>query len=326
MRKTGWLLVVCVLMMGLCLAGCGSEDERVISSPVASGDLSIEDQSTSASGMRETLLYVQNENGQMVPVMKEIPWTEGIGKAALEQLVIDGPGATSLAANGLKGVIPPDTDISLSIKDGVAEAVFSKEALELDSAVAEKNFTTGVVNTLTEFPTIDEVKITVQGSEGKLPFGSDLAEAFSPMDLNVETMAQGLDINATEKVTVFFLDQNRKVWVPVTRLVPQGSGFEGAVEEIIKGPDANSGLISPFPEGVTIKEVRLENGAATVNFSKELNEALKEEDGGIACVKALVLTSMTFGDIQQLNIQVEGKNFDALKKFDGAPTFANIID
>ena len=70
------------------------------------------------SGYRRTTLYYATEDGFIVPVMKSIPWEEGIGRAALSYLVSGIDNDKSAAMMGLKTVIPEGTECTLRIGDG----------------------------------------------------------------------------------------------------------------------------------------------------------------------------------------------------------------
>jgi germination protein M len=57
---------------------------------------------TALAGLRQTTLYYQSDDGMIVPVMKLLPWEEGIGRAALNQLVDTDENRLAATAMGLK--------------------------------------------------------------------------------------------------------------------------------------------------------------------------------------------------------------------------------
>ena len=82
----------------------------------------------SDSEFRETLLYYQDDNGYLVPVVRKIPWEEGIAKAALNKMMDTSEQQMDFMAMGLRPVLPASTKIiGLSIKDGLAKLDLSKE-------------------------------------------------------------------------------------------------------------------------------------------------------------------------------------------------------
>lgn len=68
-------ILILALLTALMMVCCKKAEE--ITEPEADTD----------SGYRRTTLYYATEDGFIVPVMKSIPWEEGIGRAALSYLV-----------------------------------------------------------------------------------------------------------------------------------------------------------------------------------------------------------------------------------------------
>ena len=70
-----------------CAAGCRQE---AVGDPLeneADGQNLEHSTSSGNEGYRRTVLYYATDDGFVVPVMKMIPWEEGIGKAALGYLM-----------------------------------------------------------------------------------------------------------------------------------------------------------------------------------------------------------------------------------------------
>lgn len=112
---------------------------------------------------RTVLLYFSDPKGQqLVAEERAIPRVEGIGRRTLEELV-RGPAADS----GLLPTIPAGTRLlDINIRpDGLARVDFSRELVEnhRGGATAENLTVYSIVNTLTQFPTVDRVQILVEG-------------------------------------------------------------------------------------------------------------------------------------------------------------------
>ena len=73
MRKKIWLLTAILLIMVLITAGCSKKDEGEVSPEDAP---SITDETDEL--IRETIVYYEDDAGYLVPVMRKIPWVEGI--------------------------------------------------------------------------------------------------------------------------------------------------------------------------------------------------------------------------------------------------------
>ena len=102
------VLALC-LLLALLLSACSTN--------VFHADEELEQPVDSEAGFRRTVLYFQTDDGLMVPVMKLLPWEEGIGRAALNQLVDTEENQISATAMGLKNVVPQGVSFVLSISD-----------------------------------------------------------------------------------------------------------------------------------------------------------------------------------------------------------------
>lgn len=108
-----------------------------------------------------TLYFADPVEHKLVAEEREIPKVVGIARATMEEL-IKGP-----AGSGLKGTLPAGTkllDINIR-EDGLAIVDFSGELIrDLPvSAQAEELAVYSIVNTLSQFPTVQEVEMRVEG-------------------------------------------------------------------------------------------------------------------------------------------------------------------
>jgi germination protein M len=127
---------------------------------------------------KEIALYFSDESGQyLVCETREIPKVEGIARAAMQELIA-GPSVES----GLLPTIPVGTELlDINVRpDGVCIVDFSGELVvnHPGGSLNEEMTVYSVVNTLTQFPTIQEVQILVDGQK-------------------VETIAGHLDVSTT---------------------------------------------------------------------------------------------------------------------------------
>lgn len=305
MRK---FLIICVVSLSLILFGCKKE-EAPVGEPV-----SVE------SGLRKTVLYFQDENSMLVPVMKRIPWESGIGKAALSYLVNTPENEQSAQSLGLKNVLPAETEISLRIEDGLAN-VNLVNVDKFENQQQEQNAISAIVNTLTEFPAVERVKIKINGKDGqKLEHGTDLATVFSSQDINIEASANTTQL-LDNKVILYFASANSELNVPITRYLFDVPTLESTILELIKGPNDLKSLKNCFPEGTEILDVQIKDDIATINLSKEFERLREHPELEQRAIETLNLTCRNFG-INTVNIKVEGKEY----KTDAntmAPAFAN---
>ena len=87
-----------------------------------------------------------------------------------------------------------------------------------------------------------------------------------------------------------------------------------------------SNIVPVLPAGCGLIDVKVENGVAKLNFTKEFAEIALNNDGGRLALKALVLTCTQFDGVDSVEIYVEGEKYDPGKDTLSVPTFANVAD
>ncbi len=279
------------------------------------------------AGTVSTIVYYQDNDGYLVPVMCNVPMEDGIAKATLNRMVRN-PGNDMQAARlGLRTILPEGTTIDLDIDDGLARIDLSKEVLSLPDAAAEAGMIDAIVRTLTEFDTVREVEFLIGGQKlEKLPHGTDVSGKFTRGDINPESAEGVMSVVDAKPVTLYFPSETGTVVVPVTRMVYSTPDVNTAVLELTKGPCDSSALESALPAGCGLIDVKVENGVAKLNFTKELAELALNSDGGRMALKALVLTCTQFDGIDSVELYVEGEAFDPGAGTLSVPTFMNVAD
>lgn len=288
------------------------------------------------SNLRDTVLYYKDDKGYLVPVMRKIPWPEGrgIAKAALRALVDNPANRKDIEEMGLVPVLPPNTEIlGMNIENGYCKVDFTEDFLNYSSSDEEKALVKSIVYTLTEFPTINEVEIMVNGKNPKtLTFGYDVVEALSREDINFLGDGSG-----NGKVVVYYqgtVNGLESYYVPVTKEVELEEGEKltaiKAIETLVEGPPVDSGLYTVLPEGLDVVNVDVVDGVAYVNFTEEIKQV---EDDAIAesIIKSIALTLKEYykenAYLEKVSILANGEEIDFgnLDKEEPAiiPTFAN---
>jgi len=108
----------------------------------------------------------------------------------------------------------------------------------------------------------------------------------------------------TTMVTLYFADG--RSFFPVSRRMPTGDDLpRAALQALLAGPSAASGLTSPIPPGVEIRSVTLAGGVAHV----DLSAAFLGEDGDTQAAEAAVFETMTaLPGVTSVALSVEGKS------------------
>lgn len=310
--------VISAAMLLLCLAACSAAKEDVYEEIPAAN---VQD-----PDMRQTVLYYEDDYGFVVPVMKEIKWVEGIGAAAVSELKANHDADADMEYLGLNPILAADTQLSLNIKDGAATIKLSENAIQADDAIGEMNKVIALVNTLTEFPTIDTVKIVQAGADGKLPFGTDISKAFSTFDLNVMTTLSEEDQQNASKIMLYFEDETGAAIVPVTKYIGGEADAFAAMNELVKGPGCH-GLKNAFPEKTKLLNVDVDKaGVATIEFSSEFLKIAENSDKEARLIKSITFTLMQFDNIDEVRILVNGKEYKSTSEATMSTKFVNILE
>ncbi len=179
-RRQGVLIAFFVSVFCLWLAGCGflqtgktkelpylqagPEGSKTAGQPLQSfgpEQVKGQDVGEQAAGKTEVVLYFADGRGHLVALRKEIPKVVGIARRTLRELC-QGPPPES----GLFPTIPPGAWLKdINIKDGLAIVDFSQH-LKLrhpGGSTGELLTVYSIVNTLTQFPTVKEVQILIEG-------------------------------------------------------------------------------------------------------------------------------------------------------------------
>ncbi|XJZ26405.1 GerMN domain-containing protein [Bacillota bacterium Lsc_1132] len=329
-NKTTTTLVSAVFVSTLLLSGCGlfgSETARKIDPPK---DVTIAKESSTAAKTNQqsskeavkadakakqsmkTELYLIDKNGYVVPQTIALPKTTSIAKQALEYLVAGGP-VSELLPKGFRAVLPAGTEVSVDIKDGVASVNFSKEFKNYQAA-DETKILQSITWTITQFNTVKSIKLAMDGKPlAKMPVnGTPISENLSRASgINIDT-SDVLDITNTKPVTVYYIggEEGSYYYVPVTRRVSNSvkDNVVAAVDELVKGPNQSSNLISDFMPKVKLLEApKVEKGKVTLNFNESVYGSFKEKVISQHLLDALVLSLTEQQGIKEVSVLVKGK-------------------
>ena len=104
-------------------------------------------------------LYFPDATGRLlIKEERSIPKTVSVARETVSEWV-KGP-----VSKGALAVVPPATILlDIAIKDGIATVDLSKEFMQYNAKVAPDVVLSGLTNTLTQFTTVKEVKIRVEG-------------------------------------------------------------------------------------------------------------------------------------------------------------------
>ncbi|MDP4084520.1 MAG: GerMN domain-containing protein [Bacillota bacterium] len=318
------MLVSAVFASSVLMSGCGlfgNEVQKKIDPPK---DVSIsKDSSTTASSTKKTAgtktevtvkteLYLIDKDGYVVPQTLALPKTNSVATQALDYLVADGP-VSNVLPNGFRPVLPAGTEASVSINDGIAKVDFSKEFKNYKAA-DEMKILQSITWTLTQFNTVKSVQISMNGKEltkmpvADTPISENLSRASG---INIDT-SNVLDITNTRPVTVYYIggEEGSYYYVPVTKRVSntEKDNVVAAVNELVKGPNESSDLVTDFMPDVKLREApKVENGKVTLDFNNSIYGSFDKKVISQHLLDSLVLSLTEQTGINQVEVLVNGK-------------------
>ena len=338
MKVKKFVAITLILCLMISITGCKNpismvkglfdNDEDQAASAIIDSSANIQNDEQ----LRDTVLYYKDDKGFLVPVMRKIPWTEGIARATLGALVDNPANREDVKGIGLLPVIPTNTQIyGMNIENGLCKVDFTSDFLNYTSKTEEEALVKAVVYTLTEFVTIDSVQFMIEGKIQKnLTFGTSVGKAITRDNINYV----GGD-SSKGKVVVYFEGTTNGLesyFVPVTMTLDQvASGninLLDALDLLVQGPPEGTGLYSEIPKGTKIVSVDINNGVAYINLTEEVLEIVDNQDMTDNVAKSFGLTvKEQYADIAGVKLMVNGKELklgeQKTKDPVAVPTFAN---
>lgn len=218
---------------------------------------------------------------------------------------------------GLTPILPKGTQVkALNISDGVATIDFSKEFLNYKED-EEEDLLSAVTWTLTGFSTIDEVNIWVDGKPlAVMPKKKTPAQGLTRKDgINLE-VAEGTDLTRSMPVILYFMGQlpnNEIYYVPVTRMVsPSDQIGETVMNELIKGPQYDSGLSAALDNTLAVNKVQVKGKVVSADLGEQLLQYGKNTASKDA-IQTIVLSLTENTDADKVQLTVNGKQSVAVE-------------
>lgn len=319
-KKKAVMLVI--LSLSIYTAGCGllpgEEKKENIDPPqsvVYTDNLAEEGESSAAQNENTVMteLYLIDKNGYVVSRTMPLSNTKSLAKQALEHLVAGGP-ISNMLPNDFRAVLPAGTQVkSVDVKDGTATVDFSPEFKEYEKE-DEARIVQSITWTLTQFDSIDRVKMQVNGHPlTEMPVGKmALNEEGVSRDDGINIDASNLtDLSSTRPVTVYYMAQEEAgyYYVPVTKRVSNEEKDEitAVVKELAKGPKPDSGLVTEFlPSADLLEKPVVKDGRVKLNFNEAILGSFEDKMISEHVLKSLALSLTENSEVESLSIEVGG--------------------
>lgn len=160
--------IVAMMVISFVLTGCGTLQTLVqkdgetspLSQWIGGKDQQAVPATTNLGDGKAVNLYFPDSTGKyLVKEERTLPKTLSLARETINEWV-KGPTGKG---NAQAAVAPATTLLDISVKDGIATVDFSKEFVQPVNKVSQEVSIYGLVNTLTQFPTVHEVKLRVEG-------------------------------------------------------------------------------------------------------------------------------------------------------------------
>ncbi|MFD0869735.1 Spore germination protein gerM [Chlamydia abortus] len=307
-----------ILLVTGCSANKSEESQFIDPPPVSAEEMmnrtvnETAAQEQAGNTFRATL-YFKDDKGFVAPISLNLPWEEGIARKSLEYMVEGGPGE-ALLPEGFSALLPAGTQMTVNIDQETKTAsVDFNKSFQNYKKEDERKLLEAITWTLTGFPTVEQVELSINGNPlTEMPVDHTPINGALSRDLGINMeVASGVNLGRSTPVTLYFLKKasdDFTYFVPVTRMVDRTDNIvQAAVEELIKGPGANKGMLPVLSASAKVLEVENseDNELVTINFDASL---LNENDKTTPeAVNSIVLSVTENTGASQVQILVDGE-------------------
>jgi germination protein M len=248
------------------------------------------------------LYFYDTAKHELIPIQRdfEISGTqEKAIKTIIEQL------SQPPEDKNLISLIPSYTKVkSVTFHQDVCTISFNDASVSdlANTVVRESAAVYSLVNSITEFPGIQKVKIIIEGKSD--PFFKRYFSIEQALPRLTGQLMQGMN------TLLYFYHYPTDTMVGEFREIPDKASLDQAaldvVNQLIIGPDQKE-LSSLLPQGTKVLGCKVENGICTIDFSKEVRRFSYGATEELALINLLTLSLTELKGIERVSFQVEGK-------------------
>ncbi|MEW6662010.1 MAG: GerMN domain-containing protein [Bacillota bacterium] len=308
----GVALLLIAFVAGGLLPGCGS---KKITSPLP---VVTQGQAPQPKQERRPLLLERERNivlvffatkggNNLVPVTLPINPTNRAAEIAVEKLLAGPPDPA------LRKTLPEGTKIRrLYVEDSTAVIDLTGQITSLPDGSSVDLALRSLSLTLSQFPGVNEILLLADGESLSSLGGVDLSKPYP----RPETVNLGPKPTAKTRVEVFYADEQSMYLVPISIGVRDGSGKKElalqAVEALLAGPPANSGLTRTVWPGAKVLGLEVEGDTAVINLSKDVINYGGGATAETMLINSLVYTLTGIKGINQVQMLIDGQKLSYL--------------
>ncbi|OFW32546.1 MAG: hypothetical protein A2074_00235 [Candidatus Aquicultor primus] len=242
--KRAVLAIGLLAIATLLLAGCPQRTPDGVTTTTKPADTST---TTTEKKISVKLYFVEEKAGTqfLVSETRSITEPESLPEAAVEELI------KGTKKNNSTSLIPPETKVlSVQVEDKLATVDFSKEVLSANvGAAGEELGIAQIVNTLTELPDIEKVKLLVAGNEKGLIDGREIADWWGHVGLYEQpfTRTEKLIKGVKTEAQTIIVDSPRAFSTVGNPLTIKGKAQVFEAQFQVRILDKNGSVLSDVP-------------------------------------------------------------------------------
>ena len=265
-------------------------------------------------------IYYQDIEGLIIPVTRRIPKQLSVARSAINGLIDTPLNRESMSYFGLIPILPKGTEFTINLKGSTAIIDFNNKVLDYNSKKSEQNIVSSIVYTLTQFESIDKVKILINGYEqSELNYGTDISKTLSREDIlinsfeldrvNLHKGMRKLDVYLLKSVKDTVTLENNDVFLIPVSLEIADMDKDMLIDYIMNYLSvykSEQKLFSAVNQAIILNKSKMEEGLLTLdlsidtaNYGGTLNEYFM--------VNQILHSMKEFSGIDKINILVDGK-------------------
>lgn len=261
-----------------------------------------------------TIFFTTSNQSLLLPLNMTVPATHKVAQTSLEKLLAGPPNDFAFT------VVPADTkliDLYIVDEQKIVYADLTSQITQVTSASQAAVLLDSIVNTVLASAPEYQLQILVEGKKISDIGGLDVSKPLSASPPNV--VNRGTQGTA---ITYYFGDDMAMYLVPQTLMVeesaitdqaaPQEELAKIAIEQMLKGPEDDSGYYRTIWQGTKLLGLQVKDGVAYVDFSREVLGY-----GGGSAAERMLVDSLTYSltnieDIDAVQLLVEGEILEFL--------------
>lgn len=220
--------------------------------------------------------YYQDEEGYIIPATRKVAKQIGIARATINATIDNSINREDVAYHGLYPVLPKGTEIlGINLKEGTAVIDFNPKVFDYENEQSERNIISTIVYTLTEFDTIDNVRILVNGyKQSELKFGTDISGPLDRNNILINSYKTNLDKGLDKSDIYLYRSVNNQydylVPVSVEHTRISEDQLPGKLIDLLSSEYSNDEFYSELPVSTKLVKSSIQDNVLIVDLNNEI--------------------------------------------------------